>query len=122
MLNDHPMIIKRLEKVEERRRKIVPFVNLGDQDGNLPFEIPYFMNKNERQLCRGNDTMFESHPKMNIKLYQCHYLHRKNPFLILGPYKYEPLNDVPHIAILRDFASPKQISGVKSQVCVFCTQ
>ena len=65
--------------------------------------------------------MFESHPKMNINYYQCHYLHRNNPFLSLGPYKYEPLNDVPHIAILRDFASQKQISGVKSQVCFLYT-
>ena len=62
------------------------------------------------------NLQFEAHPRMNILYYQCHYLHRNNPYLLLGPFKYEPLNDVPHIALLRDFASEKQINRVKEQV------
>ena len=122
MLNDHPLVKKRLAKVEERRAKIVPFVNLGDVDANLPFDIPYFMNSQERELCRGNDTIHQAHPPMHIMHYQCHYLTRNDPFLRLGPFKYEPLNDQPHIALLRDFASIKQVETVRQQVCLKITQ
>ena len=122
MLNDHPLVKKRLAKVEERRAKIVPFVNLGDVDANLPFDIPYFMNSHERELCRGNDTIHQAHPPMHIMHYQCHYLTRNDPFLRLGPFKYEPLNDQPHTALLRDFASFKQAKTVRQQVCLKITQ
>ena len=119
MLNDHPLVKKRLAKVEERRAKIVPFVNLGNVFPFLPFDIPYFMNSQERELCRGNDTIHQAHPPMHIMHYQCHYLTRNDPFLRLGPFKYEPLNDQPHIALLRDFASVKQAKTVRQQVCCF---
>ena len=122
MLNDHPLVKKRLAKVEERRAKIVPFVNLGDVDANLPFDIPYFMNSYERELCKGNDTIHQGHPPMHYMHYQCHYLTRNDPFLRLGPFKYEPLNDQPHIALLRDFASVKQVMTVRDQVCLKITQ
>ena len=122
MLNDHPLVKKRLAKVEERRAKIVPFVNLGDVDANLPFDIPYFMNSYERELCKGNDTIHQGHPPMHVMHYQCHYLTRNDPFLRLGPFKYEPLNDQPHIALLRDFASVKQVMTVRDQVCLKITQ
>ena len=49
--------------------------------------------------------------------YQCHYLDRQNPFLKLGPFKYEPLNDVPHVAAIREFAFPKELETMKDQVC-----
>ena len=122
MLNDHPLVKKRLAKVEERRAKVVPFVNLGNVFPFLPFDIPYFMNSQERELCRGNDTIHQAHPPMHIMHYQCHYLTRNDPFLRLGPFKYEPLNDQPHIALLRDFASVKQAKTVRQQVCLKITQ
>ena len=122
LLNDHLIVKKRLEAFEERKNNIVPFVNLLKTDThslayvNLHFDIPYFMNGNERELCKGNDTLSELHPPMHIMHYQCHYLTRNDPFLKLGPFKYEPLNDTPHIALLRDFASVKQVMTVRQQV------
>ena len=61
MLNDHPVIIKRLDQVKRRREKIKPFTNLGDTQANLPFDIPYFMNRYERELCKGNDTIVSTY-------------------------------------------------------------
>ena len=47
---------------------------------------------------------------------QCHYLDRQNPFLKLGPFMYEPLNDIPHVAIIRQFAFPEEMNAMKKQV------
>ena len=46
----------------------------------------------------------------------CRYLDRTDPYLKLGPFKYETLNDLPHIAVIRDFASKKQTQLVQDQV------
>ena len=47
---------------------------------------------------------------------QCHYLDRQNPFLKLGPFMYEPLNDIPHVGIIRQFAFPEEMNAMKRQV------
>ena len=52
---------------------------------------------------------------------QCHYLDRQNPFLKLGPFMYEPLNDIPHVAIFRQFAFPEEMNAMKKQVHTFYT-
>jgi len=36
---------------------------------------------------------------------KCSFLHYFNPFLRLGPFKYDPLNSDPHVGIFRDFYS-----------------
>ena len=53
---------------------------------------------------------------MEPYFYQCHYLDRGNPFLKLGPFYYEPLNDIPHVAIVRQFAFPSEMDNMKKQV------
>ena len=53
---------------------------------------------------------------MEPYFYQCHYLDRGNPFLKLGPFYYEPLNDIPHVAIIRQFAFPSEMDDMKQQV------
>lgn len=36
---------------------------------------------------------------------KCTYLHYNYPYLKIGPFKYEPLSENPHVAIFRDFYS-----------------
>merc|ERR1712156_968089 len=43
---------------------------------------------------------------------QCQYLHYHNPYLMLGPFKYEPLNDDPHIGMFRDFYSFQHLNSL----------
>ena len=64
MLNDHPIVKKRKLSVEKKRQTIVPFVNLAADEstlssadkGQLPFDIPYFMNQHEKELCKGKQN------------------------------------------------------------------
>ena len=63
MLNDHPIIQKRKLAVEKKSQTIVPFVNLAADEttntadkGQLPFDIPYFMNQHEKELCKGKQN------------------------------------------------------------------
>ena len=61
-LNPHPLIQKRLVKLEERRRTLVPFTNLADEKTSkaqiekLPSDMAYFFNHQEKELCRGRQN------------------------------------------------------------------
>ena len=52
---------------------------------------------------------------MDVGLY-CQFLHQNNPYLKLGPMKYEMLNRDPEINLLHDFISDKEIKNVKTSV------
>ena len=63
-----------------------------------------------QKLCR-NEFVRPAYLDINTK---CIYLHHRNPYLKLGPFKYDLLNEVPHIAMLRDFASTTDVEKTKS--------
>ena len=44
----------------------------------------------------------------------CFLLHRGDPYFRLGPFKYEILNEVPHIGTFRDFASLDTMDKMKA--------
>ena len=52
---------------------------------------------------------------MDIGLY-CQLLHQDNPYLKLGPMKYEMLNYDPEISLLHDFISDVEIKKIKTTV------
>ena len=62
MLNDHPLVEKRKLSLEKKRQSVVPFVNLADETtstadtSTLPFDIPFFMNQHEKELCKGKQN------------------------------------------------------------------
>ena len=140
-MNEHPRIMKSKNYVNDLGSNyILPFSNLNDfindEDvtNQLPILIPYFMKENEKNLCQGSDEVrfllnspYSKLPKLKFYIFQgirntffhskakCHNLHRTNPFLKLGPFKYETLNDVPHIALIREFASYAQTNKIKSE-------
>ena len=52
--------------------------------------------------------------KLNMPLqlqlvYKCHYLHHKNPYLKLGPFKEEMIANIPYLVIFHDILSDKEI-------------
>ena len=51
------------------------------------------------RLCRGEQLRT---PDMDRGL-KCFYLHYFDPYLQLGPFKLEPRNEKPYLAIFRDF-------------------
>ena len=77
---------------------------------NLPLDLPYFFNFQEKELCKGRQTYDDQ-----VQDPQCLYLHRGHPYLRLGPFKYETLNDIPHVASIRDFASDQQVKEIKDK-------
>jgi hypothetical protein len=52
---------------------------------------------------------------MDLDLY-CQFLHQNNPYLKLGPMKFEMLNSEPEIDLLHDFLSDKEIHKLKATV------
>ena len=52
---------------------------------------------------------------MDLDLY-CQFLHQNNPYLKLGPMKFEMLNSEPEIDLLHDFLSDKEIHKLKASV------
>ena len=52
---------------------------------------------------------------MDLDLY-CQFLHQNNPYLKLGPMKFEMLNSEPEIDLLHDFVSDKEIHNLKAAV------
>merc|ERR1719270_869279 len=60
------------------------------------------MLKYSKKLCNSNTTMRSLARDTSLK---CHMLHYQNPYLKIGPFKYEPLNDDPHIGMFKDFYS-----------------
>ena len=53
--------------------------------------------------------------KMDLDLC-CQFLHQNNPYLKLGPMKFEMLNSEPEIDLLHDFISDKEIHNLKAAV------
>ena len=49
---------------------------------------------------------------MNIRC-KCHFLHNKNPYLHLAPFKYEKLNDQSEIGLIHDFLSEEECHYVR---------
>ena len=47
-----------------------------------------------------------------VKKQRCLNLHYYNPYLLLGPFKYELLSDNPHVGIFRDFYSNSEIDSI----------
>ena len=67
------------------------------------------MMKYSRKLCNGDTSLRP--PRMDTNL-RCHHLHYHNPYLQLGPFKYEPLNEDPHIGMFRDFYSSQHLDNL----------
>ena len=53
--------------------------------------------------------------KMDLDL-SCQFLHQNNPYLKLGPMKFEMLNGEPEVDLLHDFLSDKEIHKLKAAV------
>ena len=79
VLNDHPLVEKRKLSLEKKRQSVVPFVNLADKTtstadtSTLPFDIPFFMNQHEKELCKGKQNR-----KIKQYLMQTIWHHDKN--------------------------------------------
>ena len=65
----------------------------------------YNMAPISRRLCIGDKTLRPPSKDSNLK---CVYLHHNRPDLLIGPFKYEPVHDSPHVGMFREFYSNKE--------------
>ena len=92
MLNDHPLVEKRKLSLEKKRQSIVPFVNLADETtstaetSTLPFDIPFFMNQHEKELCKGKQNKVLSHTS-----YRRNIVYRTRAIISRGLYIFYPI-------------------------------
>ena len=71
--------------------------------------IGFFLRRRTQNLCRGQ---FERHPILEKNL-KCIWLHHNNPYLKLGPFKFDVQHRDPEIAVIREFAGAKEIKWIK---------
>ena len=108
-LEEIPSYRKYKKKYKKEVEKSKPFMNIREddhRDGRYMDKSFYRMRtamlKYSKKLCNSNTTMRSLARDTSLK---CHMLHYQNPYLKIGPFKYEPLNDDPHIGMFKDFYS-----------------
>ena len=69
----------------------------------------YNMAPISRRLCNGDKSLRPKDKDANLK---CIFIHHSQPNQMLGPFKYEPLNDNPHVGMFRDFYSNKECDSL----------
>ena len=69
----------------------------------------YNMAPISRRLCNGDQSLRPREKDANLK---CIFIHHSQPSHMLGPFKYEPLNDNPHVGMFRDFYSNKECDSL----------
>ncbi len=74
----------------------------------LALRVPFFFRQRIKKLCQGQ---FQRPAHLDSNLY-CFYIHHHNPFLKLGPIKYERLNAEPEIGLYHQLISDRQIQNV----------
>jgi hypothetical protein len=71
--------------------------------------LEFFLRKRVQELCRGT---FNRPAKLEKNLH-CHWLHQNNPFLKVGPFKFELKHKHPDIGYIHDMASKAEVEGIK---------
>ena len=115
-LEEIPSYRKYKKKYKKEVEKSKPFVNIREddhKDGRYMDKSFYRMRtamlKYSKKLCNGDTTMRPPDRDINLK---CHLLHYHNPYLKIGPFKYEPLNDDPHVGMFKDFYSLEHLDNL----------
>lgn len=68
--------------------------------------IKYFIQRRHK-LCQGIQTI------KTRSVLNCEYLHYFNPYMKLGPFKYEVVNWEPFIGVLRDMHTKEEVRDIK---------
>ena len=79
-----------------------------------PFSFPrsfleFFLRKRVQELCGGT---FNRPAKLDKDLH-CHWLHQNNPFLKVGPFKFEFKHKYPDIGYIHDMVCKAEVERIK---------
>lgn len=111
-----PSYTKAKKKYKAELAVSKPFVNIRPfdyKDGRYMDRSFYRMRtamlKYSMRLCKGDSTFRDAKYDKGLK---CTCLHYGNPYLKIGPFKYEPLNEDPHVGLYRDFFSHDEMDNL----------
>ena len=76
---------------------------------DILFRFDLFLRKRIQNLCQGK---FNRPAKLEKNL-KCLWLNQNNPYLMLGPFKFEFMHKNPEIAVIHDFASSKEAKLIR---------
>ena len=107
------------KKRKYRKKKMKKQAAIKEQGKNVPlYEFHGFkdMSKHYRgnfhSLCKGNS--FDS--KIIDHSLRCRFQHHKDPYLMLGPFKLEELNQNPFMVTFKNFLFNEEVETLKSMV------
>ena len=81
-----------------------------DPRKDILLQFDLMLRKRIQNLCQGK---FNRPAKLEKDL-KCLWLHHNNPYLILGPFKYEFMHKNPEIAVIHNFASSKEAELIRN--------
>ncbi len=111
-----PSYIKARNRFKKEREISQPFVDLRPLDAKKGkyMEKSFVRTRTSmlplsKRLCNGDRTLRPAEHDLDSN---CILLHYGNPYLRLGPFKYEILNRDPHVAMFRDFYGSKELDDL----------
>ena len=115
-LEEIPSYLKARKRYKKELNISQPFVDIRPldwKDGRYMdkswVRMRTSMTKLTSRLCQGDDSIRSVEKDTGLF---CHLLHYQNPYLMLSPFKYEPLNQNPHVGLVRDFFSDAELDAV----------
>ncbi|XP_059097158.1 prolyl 4-hydroxylase subunit alpha-2-like isoform X2 [Tigriopus californicus] len=95
-----------------KKKKYKKIKNKRYQPGDKADGLDQNLWEKFNALCRGE----EKKSPAQLQNLTCHYLHYKDPYLRLGPFKLEQKSLLPYIAVFHDFMYDKEMEDYRSNV------
>ena len=94
------------QAINTRYENLFPVLDLKK---DILFRFELFLRKRIQKLCLGK---FNRPPKLEKGL-KCLVLHQNNPYLKLGPFKFEYLHKNPEIGVVHEFATKNEVKKIR---------
>ena len=105
--NQEIRFTKTFQNINSRYDNLFPVLDLTM---DILFRFDLFLRKRIQKLCLGK---FNRPPKLEKGL-KCLLLHQNNPYLKLGPFKFEYLHSNPEIGVVHEFATPNEVQKIRN--------
>ena len=103
-----------VRRYEKERRLVETGMNIKPLE--MPTEMKFLSKTFHRMWYYGHDAtkdLCSATESRGEKRHHCNHLHYHQPYLRLGPFKYELLSSDPHVGMFRDFYSNRECEAVR---------
>lgn len=105
--NQEIRFTKTFQSINARYDNLFPVL---DFTKDILFRFELFLRKRIQKLCLGK---FKRPPRLEKSL-KCIFLHQNNPYLKLGPFKFEYLHRNPEIGVVHEFATENEVRKIRN--------